>query len=440
MASVRARKDNGLLLIDFRYRGERCREQTLLPDTAANRTRLESLAARIERAINSGAFRYADYFPNSRRARDESSEITPEGPSTPTERPDIPTFGDFAKQCIKESAPRWRKRYLLEITHLVERTLIPRFGEKRLDQISKADVLAFRADLAQRPGRGGQKMSARRINKVVMQFKAILNEGCERYELPSPARGLKALKQKRSDVKPFSLEEVEVLIATVRDDYRPYLTLRCFTGLRTAEANGLYWSDIDFDRNVIRVERTLSRNGDGELKTESSRRDVPMVPVVRQALEQQREQRVAGSELVFHSPGGKPIDEVNFTNRVWYPLLRHIGLSKRPPYQMRHTAATLMLGSGENPEWVARVLGHANTDMLFRVYSRFVPNLTRQDGRAFAGLINSRAASTATGEMKTSEQVDAMDVDTLRRELKAMLSAKHRARAADRDTHGSRNE
>lgn len=33
MASVRARKDTGLLLIDFRYRGERCREQTLLADT-----------------------------------------------------------------------------------------------------------------------------------------------------------------------------------------------------------------------------------------------------------------------------------------------------------------------------------------------------------------------------------------------------------------------
>lgn len=421
MASVRARKDNGLLLIDFRYRGERCREQTMLPDTAANRSRLTALADRIERAINTGAFRYADYFPNSRRALDESSEVgTAEAPE-PAGRSDIPKFSDFAKQFIEESAPRWRKRYLLEITQLVERTLTPRFGEKRLDQISKADLLAFRAELAQRPGRGGQKLSARRINKIIMQFKAILNEGCERYELPSPARGLKALKQKRSDAKPFSLEQVETLIAMVRDDYRPYLTVRCFTGLRTAEANGLQWGDIDFDRNTLRVERTLSRNGDGELKTESSRREIPMIPLVRQAMEQQYAWRVKNSALVFHSPGGKPIDEVNFANRVWYPLLRHIGLSKRPPYHMRHTAATLMLGSGENPEWVARILGHANTDMLFRVYSRFVPNLTRQDGRAFAGLINSRAASSRTNG-KTSEQIDAMDAESLRRELKALLS------------------
>jgi integrase len=57
---------------------------------------------------------------------------------------------------------------------------------------------------------------------------------------------------------------------------------------------------------------------------------------------------------------------------------------------MRHTAATLMLAAGENPEWVASILGHSTTEMLFRVYSRFVPNLTRNDGMAFAGLMHAR--------------------------------------------------
>jgi hypothetical protein len=55
----------------------------------------------------------------------------------------------------------------------------------------------------------------------------------------------------------------------------------------------------------------------------------------------------------------------------------------RRPYNARHTAATLWLASGENPEWFARQLGHTTTEMLFRIYSRFVPNLTRQDGNAF---------------------------------------------------------
>ena len=71
------------------------------------------------------------------------------------------------------------------------------------------------------------------------------------------------------------------------------------------------------------------------------------------------------------SRGGHPIDAHNFANRIWYPLLRYLELEKRPPYQTRHTTATLMLASGENPEWIARLMGHTNTQMLFTVYSRF---------------------------------------------------------------------
>jgi integrase len=51
-----------------------------------------------------------------------------------------------------------------------------------------------------------------------------------------------------------------------------------------------------------------------------------------------------------------------------------------------------MLAAGENPEWIAQVMGHSTTAMLFKVYSRFVPNLTRLDGQAFAGLVHSRLA------------------------------------------------
>jgi integrase len=56
---------------------------------------------------------------------------------------------------------------------------------------------------------------------------------------------------------------------------------------------------------------------------------------------------------------------------------------------MRHTAATLWVAAGESPEWIARQLGHTSTQMLFKVYSRFVPNLTRQDGSAMERLLRS---------------------------------------------------
>lgn len=52
----------------------------------------------------------------------------------------------------------------------------------------------------------------------------------------------------------------------------------------------------------------------------------------------------------------------------------------RAMYQTRHTAASIWLASGESPEWISRQLGHTSTEMLFRTYSRYVPNMTKTDG------------------------------------------------------------
>lgn len=385
-----------MLYLDFRYRGVRCREQTLLPDTPANRKRLEALGEKVQRAINDGTFSYALFFPDSPRAKafkvaDTAIAMSPAAPTPDSAvqvAPTTPTFEAFSAVWFAEGEPRWRLRYRRMIRDRLDRVLLPQLGQRPLAEITRADVLAFRANLAKRSGRAGAPLSAKTINKWMMLLRAILNEGCDRYGLVSPIRGIRPLKQKRSEIHPFTLAEVETLIQTVRADFRPYLVVRIQTGLRTGEADGLQWEDIDFTQGTITVRRTQSRDGDGDLKTEASFRTIPMFPRVREALQTQRALSTPDATWVFTSARGKPVDAVNFTNRVWYPLLRHLGLKRRPPYQMRHTAATLMLASGENPEWVASILGHTTTEMLFRVYSRFVPNLTRNDGRAFVGLLS----------------------------------------------------
>lgn len=391
MAKVRVRPETGTLYLHFHYRGVRCKEQTALPDTPGNRKAVESLAKRIDKEIRRGTFDYSALFPDSPRSKRFDEERAPTAAPAKGDHP-TPTFAEL---WVIESGPRWRAQYQTEVRKTLDAIILPALGEKPLALIDRGHLLGFQAQIAKRRGRNGETVSARRINKVMGLVKTILNEGCDRHGLQSPARSLKRLKQGRSEVMPFSLEEVELLIARVREDYRPYLTVRLLTGLRTGEADGLQWEDIDFAAGVFRVERTHSRNGDGGTKTDGSRRTIPMAPQVRAAFETQRTRAVEGCAWVFHSQYGNPMDAVNFTNRIWYPLLRNLGLKQRPPYQVRHTAATLMLAAGENPEWVANVLGHSTTEMLFRVYSRFVPNLTRNDGLAFAGLVNGHLGKRA---------------------------------------------
>ena len=122
-------------------------------------------------------------------------------------------------------------------------------------------------------------------------------------------------------------------------------------------------------------------------KTDGSHRAIQMSQLVYDALKSQYEITSKIGDCVFCTQSGTPLLRRNVNRRVWYPLLRHLGLKPRRPYQTRHTAATLWLASGENPEWIARQMGHSSTEMLFTVYSRYVPNLTRQDGSAFERLL-----------------------------------------------------
>jgi integrase len=306
-------------------------------------------------------------------------------------------------------SPQWRRTHRQGVREALDSILLPTFGTRMVQGITKADVLGFRAELAKRRGRKSATIGPARINKMMCFLRQILNEAADRFEFTPAFRNIKPLKQKRTDVQPFSLDEVQRILDTVRPDYRDYLTVRFFTGMRSGEINGLKWRSVDLERNLILVRETVV-NGQEEdgVKTDTSLRDIAMLPMVREAIDRRLKTRDPACPFVFSSSQGNPIDAHNFCNRVWYPLLRYLGLEARRPYQTRHTAATLMLGAGENPEWIAQTLGHSSTAMLFKVYSRFVPNLTRQDGQAFSGLVHSRMGpATPAGQPPGKDFADA---------------------------------
>jgi integrase len=216
---------------------------------------------------------------------------------------------------------------------------------------------------------------------------------------------IKKLRVRKTDVDPFSLVDVQRVMATARPDYKDYFITRFLTGMRTGEVHGLKWKYVDFDLRIIRVRETFVLGEDEYTKTDGSQRDIQMSQPVFEALKRQFEVTAKASQYVFCNQEGLPLDNKNFTDRIWYPLLRNLGLERRRPYQMRHTAATLWLASGEAPEWIARQLGHTSTEMLFRVYSRYVPNLTRQDGSAMERLLASQLSQGPLIEQQNSSGV-----------------------------------
>lgn len=375
MASINVRKDTGRLYFDFRYRNLRCREQTDLKDTPANRKKMQVALERIQASILLGQFNYRETFPNSSMLK--KIDATEKALRSAGEQ--VPTLDDFAELWLNECKVQWRKTHLGSVVHILNKRIVPFFKGEQVDQITKQQVLAFRSALCDLKKKNGRPLSPSTVNRHMKILRAILLEAADRFGFISPYGNIKPLKVPKTDIKPFSPDEIALLLDNCREDFYEYFLIRVFTGMRTGEIDGLKWKYIDFENRCILIRETIVKGEVSYTKNDFSQREIQMSQPVYEAFVAMKA-RTGNYEYVFVNHNGKPLKHDNVTKRVWYPLLQLVGLEKRNPYQLRHTAATLWLGAGENVEWIARQMGHSNTEMLFRVYSRYVPNLTRRDG------------------------------------------------------------
>jgi integrase len=303
-----------------------------------------------------------------------------------------PTLGTFAATWVEEHRSGWKDSTREQYDHVITRWLRPAFGQVRVSDLSEARVRQFIAGL-QDAG-----LSPRRLNYVVLVLKMIVRVAVRRRLLrDDPLAGIRPLREPRTEVDPFSPEEVDAFLQVCPTYWRPYFTVAFWTGARPGELFALKWGDVDFVAGRFRIRAGRYRGVEGTPKTASSVRDVDMLPAVIDAFQTQRAAQAAarlqrgqglpepGQDYVFTTPAGQCLDIGALRTRVWTRTLARAGLRRRNLYQTRHTFASNALAAGEAPSWVAAMLGHTTPEMLFQVYARYIPNRTRRDGSALAG-------------------------------------------------------
>jgi len=150
VASIRLRSATGCLFLDIRYRGIRCREQTSLPDTPANRKKLQAVLDRIEAEITLSTFDYTRYFPNSPMAT-QFAVTMPQGIGQ------YPQFRNLVDAWLSQKEPEWRRPHFTQIHYMLDHWLLPIFGGRPINLITKTKILNFRAEVLRRPGPVGNE-------------------------------------------------------------------------------------------------------------------------------------------------------------------------------------------------------------------------------------------------------------------------------------------
>jgi integrase len=181
-------------------------------------------------------------------------------------------------------------------------------------------------------------------------------------------------------------EQVRELLdeARKRRLYALYL-LAVTTGLRQGELLGLQWSDVDLEDRSIQVRHTLQEYGAelalAEPKTKQSRRRVDLPVFVATELREHRKRMMVEGHpgpWVFCDTAGGPLRKSNLTRRDFRPLLKAAGLPLIRFHDLRHTAATLLLGQGVHPKIVQERLGHSQIAITLDTYSHVLPSWKRR--------------------------------------------------------------
>lgn len=391
------RKINGKVYVDFYYLGERARESSNLSWNNKNVVTVRKQLDRINSAIELGTFRYADVFPYSKK----SDYFTNKEQKTMgiTLQPNQVVCSEYIwnwYELLKGSG-RVTERTLLSYREILNNYLEPYFGNLCFDQLNCVTFNKFYVWARNKKYRGFQ-ISNVRLNRCISIFKMIYNSAVIEYgwnESFNPFRGLKKLPTDDSyeKIHPFSIQEQNRLIEHLPIHWKPYFKFAFCSGLRQGEQIALKPEDIDWNSGLLHIRRAMTRDIEGKpiegkTKNKYSRRTIRLIPVMQEILKEQKEilSRFENTVYFFTSPSGSRVYVSNLRRRVWIPTLQKAGLKIREMKQTRHSFATNALGCGENPLWIAKVLGHRNVEMIIKVYSKYIDNDDSYDGNSFGQL------------------------------------------------------
>ncbi|MBD2515177.1 site-specific integrase [Nostoc sp. FACHB-973] len=198
----------------------------------------------------------------------------------------------------------------------------------------------------------------------------------------NPYENIKNPKYTPKEVKPFTQEEIKLILEgfdKLALHYSPFVRFLMATGVRTSEAIGLLWGNVDFHRSEIVIKESLPKdltgNGYRRIRKETKTGNIRYLSLsndLRSLLVELKPSKASPDSLVFSTPTGKPIDADNFRDRQWTKVLKVQGVPYRKPYTTRHTMISHAIEQGIPITGVAYLAGHKDTSMIIKNYGHMI--------------------------------------------------------------------
>ena len=314
-------------------------------------------------------------------------------------------FEQYANEYLTEVAPTILKAGTLSNYKNYSKRVFKSIGHLRLDKLCTRDIQKIVNDMnnGERFDKYKKgKLSAKTIKNHIAFISSIYEYAIKQQVISyNPCRAVTLPKEREQELEIYSVEDTQHILSLLyKEDmkyfhYTVYFMLAVYTGFRRGELLGLEWSDIDFDRQIISINRTSLYTKDkgvytSTLKTRTSYRTLKLPLEIMSILKQYKAHQAAYIE----SAGDKWItkikglnDEIVDNNRLFtqfdgkpmFPnspslffgrFCKRNGLTYRKLHGFRHFNASVQINAGVDVKTVSSNLGHSMTSTTLNIYCK----------------------------------------------------------------------
>ena len=280
-------------------------------------------------------------------------------------------FADFWKMYCADMETRLREHTMRTKKYIVELKILPYFGNKRVNDITAADIRQWQNELIKI---GYSPTYLKTINN---QLSAIFNYAVRYYDLKSNpcAKAGSMGKSKAEEMDFWTGEEFRRFIDSVmnkRLSYMAFMTLY-WTGMRLGELLALNPKDVDLEKRTISITKSYQRLGKKDVitppKTPKSKRVITIPEFLAADIKDYMDSLydLQEDDRLF------PITKYYLEHEMQRGI-KESGVKRIRVHDLRHSHASMLIELGFSPLEIANRLGHEKVETTLNTYAHLYPN------------------------------------------------------------------
>ena len=280
-------------------------------------------------------------------------------------------FEDFWKMYCADMETRLREHTMRTKKYIVELKILPYFGNKRVNDITAADIRQWQNELIK------MGYSPTYLKTINNQLSAIFNYAVRYYDLKSNpcAKAGSMGKSKAEEMDFWTGEEFRKFIDSVmnkRLSYMAFMTLY-WTGMRLGELLALNPKDVDLEKRTITITKSYQRLGKKDVITPPKTPKSKRVITIPEFLAADIKDYIDSSYELQENDRLFPITKYYLEHEMQRGI-KESGVKRIRVHDLRHSHASMLIELGFSPLEIANRLGHEKVETTLNTYAHLYPN------------------------------------------------------------------